>query len=175
MAKLTKKEIQEMEELEKERLRLRLSMMEALENYWKDIAAMERVNKITGGGDVTKEVKKELFSRYKVLEGLTDNQIDTIRVLISNRDELRRMEMGIDSRMKERLPQDAIWLNDIVWKEEDLLEQLGLFKRIGIAKVYYTDKSTAVMAAIVWFTKAKAKIIGLTNIDEYNEGLIIEL
>lgn len=177
MAKLTKKEIKEMEEMKRAKRSLRREMMDSLQNYWKDVEAMERVYKIQEKpSHLTNEERDNLFNRYEVLKGLTTHQIDALRTLIYNKNEKDRFNRGDQySQIKEYLPEDAIWISDIVWKEEDLKEQLELFSRIGIEKVYYTDKSTAALRAIVWFTKAGAKISGVTNISEYNEGLIIDL
>lgn len=182
MKRITKKEMEAMEELKKAQRRLRREMVESLQSYWKDVAAMERVAKLSNnndilvGGNLIKEEKDKLYSNYSILEGLTINQISALRTLIQNEKERDEIYRGIKNPyMKEELPDDAIWVRDIVWREEDLLEQIELFKRIGINKVYYTDRSTAALDAVIWFTRLGAKIIGTTNISEYNEGLIIEL
>ena len=77
--------------------------------------------------------------------------------------------------MKEQLPENAVWINDIIWKEEDLIELVNFYKSLGITKMYYTDKGTSALPVIVWLTRLGCKIVDTTNISEYNEGLIIEL
>ena len=183
MSNYKKKQLKEIEEAKKAQRRLRWEMTEALKSYWEDIAAMERVAKITGnkdallmGGQLVKQEKEKLFNNYEVLKDLTTSQLSALRIIIHNEEQLEEFLLGSrHSIMKEQLPADAIWIKDIIWKEEEFLEQLELFKRIGITKIYYTDHSTATLRAMVWFTRAGAKIIGTTNISEYEEGLIIEL
>ena len=182
MAKLTKKEIKEMEELKKAQRRLRWEMKEAVQNYWKDIAAMERVARLTDnynilkGGSLIQEEKDKLYANYPVLEGLTSSQKSILRTLIHNDEEREEyLKDSKYSKFKELLPGDAIVLSDFVWKEEELLEQIELLKRLGIDQIYFTNSSTAVLREMVWLFRAGAMIVGTTNIDEYNEGLIIEL
>ncbi|MGM9543514.1 MAG: hypothetical protein ACI3T9_00875 [Romboutsia timonensis] len=177
MKRLTKKELEAIQELEQERKRLRREMMEALENYWQDVAAMERVAKLNGKSGIQKETKDKLFSNYEVIKDLTKNQINILRELIFNERDRKEYYKGY-GRMKEILPQDAIWLSDSITfniTTEGLLEQFKLLKRIGIKKIYYTNTSTTALDDMVWLFKIGAKIIGITNISDSNEGLIIEL
>lgn len=182
MEKLTKKQLKEMEELQQAQRRLKREMVQSIESYWKDIAAMERVAKLTGNkdillnGDLIKEEKEKLFANYTVLQGLTKAQLVLLRTMVNN-DKERSAFLREDkySQMKELLPDTAVWMRDLVWSEEELLEQIDLLKRMGMNKIYFTDKSTAALQELVWFTRAGAKVEGITNISEYNEGLIIKL
>lgn len=182
MEKLNKKQVKEIEELKKAQRRLRREMIEALQNYWKDVAAVERVAKLTNnndilhGGELIKEERQKLYDNYPVLEGLTISQISILRTLIHNEEEKEEFLRGNKySQFKEALPGDAIVMKDFVWNEEELTEQLELLKRIGIKEIYFVNSSTAVLKEMVWLFRAGARIVGTTNIDEYNEGLIIEL
>lgn len=177
MKRLTKKELEAIQELEQERKRLRREMMDALENYWKDISAMERVARLNGKESIKEETKEKLFNNYEVIKDLTKSQINILRELIFNERDRLEYYKGY-GRMKEILPQDSIWLSDSITFDittEGLLEQFELLKRIGIKKIYYTNTSTTALDDMVWLFKIGAKIIGITNISDSNEGLIIEL
>lgn len=177
MAKLTKKELKEMEELQKERIRLKRRMVDELENYYKDVAAMERIAKLNGKQGITEETKDKLFSNYETIKDLTKEQIDIIMTLIYNERDKEEYYKGY-GKMKELLPQDGIWLNDSITfniTSEGLLDQLELLRRIGIRKIYYTNSSTTGLDDMVWLYNIGGRIIGITKIDQYNTGLIIEI
>lgn len=176
MKKLTKKEIELIENEKREKARVRRTMISDLKNYWQDVEAVIRVAKINGETEKLKyndrlneEETQKLLNRYESIKDLSDNQKQIIRTLINNERDRR------DNTAKEYLSEDSIWIRDIIWKEEDLKEITHFLKELGIEKIYYTNKSTNVMEVLVWLTKIGAKIIGTTNISEYNEGLIIEV
>lgn len=176
------KKSKKIEEAKKEQRRLRREMLEALKNYWKDVAAMERVAKLTDNkqilfnGDLIAEEKNKLYNNYSILQGLTISQISILRTLIHNDEERDEYSIGSKyGRMNELLPDEAIWLDDSFDSEEDLLEQIELLKRIGITKIYYTNKSTLALSNMIWLYRAGTKIIGTTNINKHNEGIVIEL
>ena len=176
MKKLTKKEIELIENEKREKARSRRIMMRELESYWQDVEAVRRVALINGeveklvyGNELKKEERERLLNRYENIKDLNDNQKQVIRTLIHNERDRR------NNTTKEYLTEDSIWISDIIWKEKDLKETTDFLKELGIEKIYYTNHSTNALEVIVWLTKIGAKIIGTTNISEYNEGLIIEL
>lgn len=176
MKKLTKKEIELIENEKREKARIRRKMISDLKNYWEDVEAVIRVAKINGETEKLKyndrlneEETQKLLNRYESIKDLSDNQKQIIRTLIHNERDRR------DNTTKEYLSEDSIWISDIIWKEKDLKEITEFLKELGIEKIYYTNHSTNVMEVLVWLTKIGAKIIGTTNISEYNEGLIIEV
>lgn len=182
MKKLTKKELEAIENERKEIRHKRLEMIRSLESYWKDVDATIRVAKLNDNKEMlsysdrlVKSEEEKLWNNYENLQGLTEIQIQALRVLVRNKNEREQFYKDKYCRMKEQLPEDAVWISDIVWKEEDLIEMVNFYKSLGITKMYYTDKSTAALHVIVWLTRLGCKIVGITNITEYNEGLIIEL
>lgn len=123
-----------------------------------------------------KEERDKLIEGLKNIKELNKAEREIIRELYFS--ELERNTFKVNknrSRLNEELPEDAIWLEHTTWKEEDFINQTYLLKNLKINKVYYTDKSTAALNGIVWFTKMGAKIIGTTKITDSTEGLIIEL
>ena len=176
MKKLTKKEMEIIEKEKREKTILKNNMISDLEDYWKDIEAVRRVaiinqdiEKLDYGNNLKKEEKEKLLNRYERIKDLSNTQIEVLRTLIHNRSDERR------NITKEHLPANAIWTNDIIWKEENLIEYITFLKELGIEKIYYTNHSTNALEVIVWLTKAGAKVIGTTKISEYNEGVIFEL
>lgn len=182
MKKLTKKELEDIENKKKEIRHKRLEMTRALESYWRDVEATIRVAKLNNNHEIMsysdrliKSEEEKLWNNYECLKGLTENQIQALRILVWNKNEREDSHKNKYCRMKEQLPEEAIWINDIIWKEEDLIEYIEFLKELGITHIYYTNHSTACLDFMVWITKLGAKIIGITNISEFNEGLIIEI
>lgn len=174
---MTKKEKELLLKEKQEKASLRRNMIDSLESYWKDVAATLRVakinnetDKLTYGNDLTKEEKDRLFNRYELLTDLNDNQIKILRTLVHN--DRDRYE---SRKAKETLPSDAVWIDDIIWNEQELDDYLELFKRIGIEKIYYTNASTGALEVITWLTNRDIKIIGVTKISEYHDGLIFQI
>ena len=181
MKKLTKKEMEAIKEEERRLRSKRLNMMNQLESYWKDVEATIRVAKLNNDeetlkyGKLVEEKRIQLLNNYESIKDLSDAEIQAVRMMICNNNSRHEYDTKKWCNMKEYLPEDAVWMNDIIWREEDLIKQVELFRSVGIKNIYYTDKSTACLQAMVWFTRLNCKIVGTTNISEYNEGLIIEL
>ena len=176
MKKLTKKELKLLEEEKRIKYSNRRNMINDLENFWKDVDAVTRVaiineetEKLQYGNTLKNEEREKLLNRYERINNLSKNQMSVLRTLINNEYDERK-EIA-----KEHLSKESIWISDIFWKEEDLKETVEFLKELGINKIYYTNHSTNALEVIIWLTKLEAKIIGTTNISEYNEGLIIEL
>lgn len=182
MKKLTKKELEAIENERKEMRHKRLEMIRSLESFWKDVDATIRVAKLNDNKEIlgyddrlVKSEEEKLWNNYENLKGLTKIQTQALRILVCNKNEREQFFRDKYCIMKVQLPEDAVWIRDVIWKEEDLIEMVNFYKSLGITKMYYTDDSTAALPVIVWLTRLNCKIIGTTNILEYNEGLIIEL
>lgn len=182
MKKLTKKELEAIENERKEMRHKRLEMIRSLESFWKDVDATIRVAKLNDNKEMlsysdrlVKSEEEKLWNNYENLKGLTEIQTQALRILVWNKNERDQFFKDKYCIMKEQLPEDAVWIRDIIWKEEDLIEMVNFYKSLGITKMYYTDKSTAALHVIVWLTRLGCKIADTTKISEFNEGLIIEL
>ena len=182
MKKLTKKELEAIENERKEMRHKRLEMIRSLESFWKDVDATIRVAKLNDNKEIltcsdrlVKSEEEKLWNNYENLKGLTKIQTEALRILVLNKNEREQFFRDKYCTMKEQLPENAVWINDIIWKEEDLIEMVNFYKSLGITKMYYTDRGTLALPVIVWLTRLGCKIVDTTKISEFNEGLVIEL
>ena len=182
MKKLTKKELEAIENERKEMRHKRLEMIRSLESFWKDVDATIRVAKLNDNKEIlsysdrlVKSEEEKLWNNYENLKGLTKIQTQALRILVLNKNEREQFFRDKYCTMKEQLPENAVWINDIIWEEEDLIEMVNFYKSLGITKMYYTDRGTLALPVIVWLTRLGCKIIDTTKISEFNEGLVIEL
>lgn len=202
--KLTKTQEKELLKIQQQKEMLRSKVLSAINEYWKDCSAMERVSKIEGTS-FTDDKKLQLVNRYEDLKFLNDyidpNDLDEkgkinldryynawsfLRILnksVKMYNKVNRKEdYNFETKQTEyveldMLPRNAVLFDDIIWNEEEMRIYLQLCIKFGIDKVYYTNSSSGALKNISDLTRFNAKIIGTTNICEFrpDSGLIFDI
>ena len=111
MKKLTKKELEAIENERKEMRYKRLEMVRSLESFWKDVDATIRVAKLNDNKEMlsysdrlVKSEEEKLWNNYENLKGLTEIQTQALRILVWNKNEREQFFKDKYCIMKEQLP-----------------------------------------------------------------------
>lgn len=196
--KLTKKELKELEDRQKELRVLRDRTIDALKNYEADINATERYFKINGEtekldlyGRLKQDEKAKLLKRYEALNFLkpyseytkeeTDKGLDRAwtfaRLMYSTKQEYDNEFLDYEDKiLNESIDRDGLLNYEIIWTKEQVRLYVELAKKFGYTKIYYTNSSSGALANITEFVKLGAKIIGTCSRKGYEDaGLIIDI
>lgn len=150
---MTKKEMKRLEEIRLQKKEERREFLNALNSYWLDVEALERVARIKKE-EFTKEDRQLALERYQVLgeNGLTDTSEDKPYVW-----EVAK----VMSKSKDGWGNYSVLeVDDYIHNIKELLAYIYFIKKFGYEEVLFADRGSEAMKSITMFVNAGAKVVG---------------
>lgn len=200
---MTKRQLKEIEDRQRQIRRKRNNFISSVEDYWKDCNAAARYfkthdmnEKIRGRCDIIDEEKEILKSRYNYLDDIKvsydrdDPEVHTwsiIRCMVNTYNE----QLGLESitynckKFETIMGQDDIYFDDILWGEKDIDLLIKFMKEYGYKRIQYFCTNSGAMEDLYHLTKRGLRVVGTNAIlsknfgdDEYSlykTGLVIDI
>ena len=147
----------------------RRDFLRAIDNYYEDIRATARYYKINemndklgySGGLIDEEAEK-IFNRFNEFKDVLKFKYDKDDPERRNWDIIHWMRNSnrddmLDDRQNERFSvdflEDDLYINDIIWDEDEVDNLLKLMKRFGYKRIFFLSNSSGVMENIYFFLK----------------------
>ena len=193
--KMTKKEIEAMNEKQAELRGGRNEFIHAIKEFWKDVDATIRYYKInekreylTYSADLVDTEKEKLLRRHESLEFVklhyNDKDApdyrtwDFIRQMIRTYEEMHNYTGEAELLVDREYKQDGFWNNDIIWTETQTKLYLRMCKKFGYKYLIFTNSSSGALEDITSLVKLGAKIVNICTTRYHKEdaqGLVFDL
>ena len=181
--KLTKAQLKEIEEREREVRRTRRDLVNAVESFWADNEAAKRYleNK---GEKFTEEEQESNLRRYEALkdykftydkEDPEYNTWSTIRDIVNV--ERRKSAYSKENyKLSIKVLEDDYYMDDSNWNPSEIRLTIKLLRKYGYKRVLYGNESTLGVPNLAWFIQYGAKVEGsFYNTDNQRNGIILNI
>lgn len=172
---MTKKELKQIEEAKRQKFIARQHFVDSLKNYYGDLEAIRRVNRINGE-DPNKIDYEKVIGRYPALtengfkQKFSDDDVIESKLykifscIRRSQDKYELPTRGGDyDRLEKNLKEHDLWLDDAIHSDDEVLVLFCYMRKFGYDNLVFTDTSTAAMDALASMVEIGGVITGVNR------------